>query len=27
MKRGLVRSEGKNYGVQEGDVIEFQFNM
>jgi hypothetical protein len=26
-EKGLVRSEGKDYVVQEGDVIEFKFNV
>ena len=26
-KRGLLRLEGKNYTVQDGDVINFLFNV
>ena len=26
-KKGLVRSEGKEYVVQDGDVILFRFNV
>ncbi|MGO8784563.1 MAG: DUF933 domain-containing protein, partial [Syntrophobacteraceae bacterium] len=26
-KLGTVRLEGKNYPVQDGDVIEFRFNI
>jgi len=26
-EKGLVRSEGKDYAVQEGDVMLFRFNV
>ncbi len=26
-KAGLVRSEGKDYRVQDGDVVHFRFNL
>jgi ribosome-binding ATPase YchF (GTP1/OBG family) len=26
-KHGMVRLEGKNYPVQDGDVIQFRFNI
>jgi hypothetical protein len=25
-RRGLVRTEGKSYAIQDGDVVEFLFN-
>ncbi|MBO7525610.1 MAG: DUF933 domain-containing protein, partial [Clostridia bacterium] len=26
-EKGLIRSEGKEYVVQDGDVVEFRFNV
>ena len=26
-EKGLIRSEGKEYGVQDGDIILFRFNV
>ncbi|MGB3983005.1 MAG: hypothetical protein WBK72_05235 [Bacillota bacterium] len=27
MKKGTLRLEGRDYGVQDGDVVEFRFNV